>query len=74
MALFAVNTGGAVDSRKASAKMYFCQIWDNGTLVRNFIPCYRKSDNVIGVFDAKNGIFYTNGGTGTFGKGANVTI
>lgn len=74
IALFTVNSGGTIDSRKASVKMYSCQIWDNETLVRNFIPCYRKSDNVIGMFDAKNGLFYTNGGTGTFNKGANITI
>lgn len=48
-------------------------IYDNGTLVREFVPCYRKSDNVIGVWDKVNKQFYTNGGTGTFTKGGDVT-
>lgn len=40
--------------------------------VRNFIPCYRKSDNVIGLYDLVNDVFYTNNGTGIFLKGADV--
>jgi hypothetical protein len=36
------------------------------------IPCYRKSDNEIGVYDIINEKFYTNIGTGTFTKGADV--
>jgi hypothetical protein len=44
----------------------------SGVLVRNFIPCYRKSDNVIGMYDVINDAFYTNSGTGTFIKGPNI--
>ncbi len=47
-------------------------MYDNGTLVRDFIPCYRKQDGVIGMYDLANDVFYTNAGTGTFLKGANV--
>ena len=32
-------------------------------------PCYRKSDNAIGMYDMINNKFYTNQGTGTFGYG-----
>lgn len=39
----------------------------------NWIPCYRKSDNVIGLYDLVSGTFSTNIGTGTFLKGPNVT-
>lgn len=53
-------------------QLYSCKIYDNNTLVRNFIPCYRKADNVIGLYDTVNNQFYTNQGTGTFLKGANV--
>lgn len=34
--------------------------------------CYRKSDNVIGLYDVDNDVFYTNDGTGSFTKGANI--
>lgn len=53
-------------------KLYNCKLYSNGTLVRNFIPCYRKSDSVIGLYDLVNNVFYTNAGTGTFNKGADV--
>jgi len=57
---------------KASALLYFCKIYDSGNLIRNFVPCYRKSDNVIGLYDLVNGVFYVNRGTGEFLKGPNV--
>ena len=38
----------------------------------NLIPCYRKSDNEIGMYDTVSKTFYTNSGTGTFLKGHNV--
>lgn len=60
---------------RASGKLYSCTMTDNyGMLVRDFVPCYRKSDNVIGLYDRVNGQFHTNIGSGTFLKGANITI
>lgn len=38
----------------------------------NLIPCYRKSDYVIGMYDTVSRVFYTNAGTGNFLKGAEV--
>lgn len=37
-----------------------------------FVPCVRKSDNVAGFYEAINGIFYINQGTGDFVVGTNV--
>lgn len=54
--------------------MYRCKIYSNGTLVRDFIPCYRNSDNVIGLYDTLNNVFYTNVGTGTFTKSSNSIL
>ena len=56
----------------ASGKLYYLKIYENNQLVINLIPCYRKTDNVIGLYDIVNGVFYTNQGSGTFGKGSNV--
>lgn len=50
------------------AKMYYVKIYDNWTLVRDFVPCYRKSDNVIWMYDLVNKQFYTNAWSGTFTK------
>lgn len=52
-----------------SGKVYYCKITVDGTLVRSFVPCYRKSDNIVGLYDLVNGVFYTNAGTGNFAKG-----
>lgn len=70
--LFALNYAGTIDSRKFYGKLYYCKLWQNDTLVRDFVPCYRKSDGEIGLYDLVNDQFYTNQGSGTFTKGADV--
>ena len=44
-------------------KVYSCIIKDNNMNVRNFVPCYRISDNAIGMYDTIQGVFYTNANT-----------
>ena len=68
LAIFAINGG----SYPIDGRVYYFKIFEDDNLIRNFVPCYRKSDNVIGLYDTINGVFYTNQGTGTFGKGSNV--
>jgi len=53
-------------------KLYYFQIYESWTLVRDFVPCYRKSDKVIWLYDLVNNQFYTNAWTGTFTKWWNV--
>ena len=53
-------------------RCYGAYIKQNGTLIRKFVPCYRKSDDEIGMYDIINNVFYPNAGTGTFTKGPNV--
>lgn len=53
-------------------KIYRFQHYENGLIQHDFIPCYRISDSVIGMYDTVNDVFYTNSGTGTFTKGGNV--
>lgn len=60
--------------QKISAKIFSCQINDNGETVRDFVPCYRKSDNIPGLYDSVNNVFYTNAGTGTFLVGKDINI
>lgn len=50
----------------ALMKLYYCKWYDGNTLIRDFIPCYRKSDNEVGLYDIVNKQFYTNQGTGSF--------
>lgn len=65
-----VGTSGNKDNF-AKMVLYSCQIYDNGTLVRDFIPC-QKPDGTIGLWDDVNSVFYGNAGTGTFAAGAEV--
>lgn len=70
--LFLLNRNGSIVSTTNAwiGKLYFCKIYDNGVLVRDFIPCYRNSDNVIGLYDLVNDVFYTNQGSGAFTCGS----
>lgn len=67
------TTSGSVSSlaNYASMKLYSCQIYDNGILVRDFVPCKTDSGE-LGLYDNVNGRFYANAGTGTFIAGADV--
>lgn len=68
--LFAVNS-----SRQSmgygACKLRSCKIYNNGMLVRDFIPCKNPS-GIIGLWDDVNSVFYQNAGTGTFISGPEV--
>ena len=51
----------------------YCKIYEWTTLVRDLVPCYRKSDSVIWLYDLVNNQFYTNSWTWTFSKWSDVT-
>lgn len=70
LVLFADNEGGKV-GQNGAIKLYDCSIYDNGTLVRNFVPA-RNSSGTLGLYDTVNGTFYTNQGSGTFTAGADI--
>lgn len=58
---------------KAYARLYYFKMWNNNSLVRDFVPCYRKVDGKPGLYDLVNDVFYTNQGTGDdFIVGASV--
>jgi len=60
-------------SNYALIKLYSMQIYNSSdTLVRNFVPCYRKQDAVIWLYDLVNNQFYINSWTWTFTKWANI--
>ena len=47
-------------------RFYSAKLWDNnGEIIRDYIPCYRKADNTPGMFDIVTRTF--NPGTGTSG-------
>lgn len=52
-------------------KLYSCQIYDNGTLVRDFVPC-KNASGAVGLYDTVDGQFYANAGTGAFTAGPEI--
>jgi hypothetical protein len=64
--------------RRNSASLYRGKIFafwakdSNGNYVANYIPCYRKSDGEIGMYDTVSKAFFASANTGTFTKGADV--
>lgn len=71
--LFAVgmDSSGSV-AYNSKCKLYSLKAIRDGILIGDFIPCYRKSDNIAGLYDLVNNKFYTNAGTGEFIVGPNV--
>ena len=69
--IFALNQSGTA-IQHGKLKLHTFKLWKNDVLVRDFIPCYRKSDNEIGMYDLVTNTFFTNAGTGVFLKGSNA--
>lgn len=69
--LWSLNAAPAFN-KDATAKYYLCKIWEDNVLVRDFVPCYRKSDNEVGMFDLVGMSFYTNAGVGSLIAGPDV--
>ena len=69
--IFAVNNAGSAQFY-SNMRLYSCLIYDNGTLIRDYVPCLH--DGTAGLYDMVNGVFYTNAGTGSFATGAAYRI
>ena len=54
-------------------RIYEAQLGYNGEILSDFVPCYRRSDGVIGMYDLLQRTFIENLGTGTLTKGPDVT-
>ena len=61
------------DAYPFTGKIYRAEIKQQNNVDRILLkPCYRKADNTIGFYDVVNSVFYTNQGSGSFGKGSDV--
>ena len=58
--LYLGTYGGDPDNQSYTfnGKFFYCKIFDNNVLVRDFVPCVRTSDNKCGIYDLANGVFY----------------
>lgn len=68
LCLLAMNTNGTIDKRKAIGKLYGCKIWDDNTLIRNFIPVINSNGEAC-LYDLVQHKYYTNSGSGVFDAG-----
>lgn len=69
--LFAFNSNGTV-GRFYSCKVREAEFLTDGVYIGHAFPCYRKSDNVAGMYDIVRDVFLTNAGTGNFIVGPDV--
>ena len=66
--IFSINNNGSalnINQANLTMKLYSLKIWDDGTLVRDFIPCVTE-DGEAGLYDITPGAekkFYSNDGT-----------
>ena len=67
LTLMALNRNGTIQE-KTAGNWYSSKIYDNGTLIRDYIPCQTTAGEV-GLWDDVNSVFYGNAGTGTFTAG-----
>lgn len=65
---FAANSATSASNKFYSkTRMYYLKFCaQDGTLLRDFVPCKRISDGVLGMYDVVSDTFFTNKGTGTF--------
>lgn len=71
MYLFGLNLNGSLSATQGSRRIYTCKIYDNDTLIRDFIPC-KNPDGIIGMYDIVNSQFYQNSGSDEFIAGDEV--
>ena len=68
---YLMSIPGVSSPNTAVGKLYSCQIYDNGTLIRDYVPA-KNSGEVVGLYDLVNDTFYQNAGTGVFAAGPEV--
>ena len=65
ISLFSMRTNTAIPSSTRTGNIYYCKIYDNGTLVRDFIPVL-DFNNTPCMYDKVTDAYYYNQGTGSF--------
>ena len=63
--LYIASCTNSSESENMPGRYYSCQVYDNGRLIRDYVPCVDASGEA-GMFDLVNSRFYRNAGTGSF--------
>ncbi len=74
MFLFGLNsvTKGLLPFSRYDMYMYYCKIFDDGIKVRDFVPCVRIEDGVVGLYDHVSQDFFVSGTSENFVAGKKV--
>lgn len=68
-----INNTWYNSSAQQIGKLYYYKLYDNGILVRDFIPI-KTTTNIYGLWDKVNKVLYQNAGTGVFTGGPAITL
>lgn len=73
VSIFGYNSASSgVVSSKREYKLYSARCSRGHEVVRDYVPCYRKSDGVVGLYEKITGQFLTSEIEATFIKGADI--
>lgn len=72
LTILAISSSGSPDERMLRCNLYSCKIYDNGTPVRDYIPCVNPS-GTVGLYDTVSAAFYGNAGSGVFLAGPSAS-
>lgn len=71
LTIFALNRGGSITEYNNSLKIFSCKIYDDETLIRDFIPV-KDASGVACLYDKVSQTYFYNAGTGTFTSGTEL--
>lgn len=72
--LFCAFVGGTnTPARYCNAILYYFKLFVGGTLVRDLIPC-KNSNNIVGMYDLINKVFYTSPNGAAFAAGPEINL
>lgn len=70
LSLFNINGHG--NNYGGNFRLYYCDIYDGSTLQGSFLPCRRKSDGAVGLYNCISGGFHVNQGGGSIVAGPRI--
>ena len=74
MSIFGYISGSGNSNSKASMSLYEFKISQGESVIRNYIPCYRASDGIAGLYETYTNTFYPSEGTNDFAIGTDSKV
>ena len=69
---WSINTKYTTNNINFVGRIFSAKVYDNGTLIRDLVPCKRDSDSKYGMYDIVNDVFYTSVNSYSFSGGEPV--